>query len=120
MAERVVDFLEMVEVHQQHGDHALLGLPGCYFFLHQFAKTGAIWQPGHQVCVGEAMDGFVCLPPLLPYARFAQFAIDCGHQPLQVAFQDVVVRARLHRGHRAILANGAGNNDEGEVQPAIM
>ena len=56
------------------------------------------------------------LPPRGALARFAQLALDGRDQPRRVALHDVVVRAGLHRLHRHFLADGAGEDDERDVQ----
>ena len=55
-----------------------------------------------------------------PLARLGQLALHRGNQPSQVAFHDVVPRAVLHRGHRDFLADGAGHDDEGQVESFLI
>ena len=51
---------------------------------------------------------------------FAQFAFDGGRQTLQVALHQIIVGTSLHRRYGDILADPAGDNDEGEVEAGLL
>jgi hypothetical protein len=57
---------------------------------------------------------------ITPLARFAQLPIDRREQALEIALDDVVVRAGLHRQHRRILADGPGYEDERHIGVALL
>jgi len=56
-------------------------------------------------------------PAPAPHLGLAQLSLDGGDEACQVALHDVVLRAHLHRSHRRVLADGAGHEDEREVEP---
>ena len=58
------------------------------------------------------------LASLAPVGRLADFALNRRGQPAEVAFHQVVVRARLHRRHRRRFADAAGDDDERHVELA--
>jgi len=51
---------------------------------------------------------------------FAQFAFDDRGQAAEVAFHEVIVGAGFHGRHRHILADAAGDDDEGDVQAGFL
>ena len=52
--------------------------------------------------------------------RFENFPLDGGHQPRELAFHDVVMRARLHRCHGRFLAHHRRDEDEWQILPAPL
>ena len=57
---------------------------------------------------------------LAPNFGIAQLPSNCGAKALDVALHEVVVRAVLHRGHGGLLADGAGDHDEGKVLSGFL
>jgi len=53
--------------------------------------------------------------PLSPGGRVPKFPLDRGNEPGQAPLDQEVVRARLQRRHRRLLANRAGDDDERDV-----
>ena len=48
-------------------------------------------------------------------AGIVQFALQCGRQARQIVLHDVIIGAGFHDGDRHLLADGAGDQDEGGV-----
>ena len=59
-------------------------------------------------------------PAITPLARFAQLPIDGREQAFEIALDDVIVCAGLHRLHRRILADGPGHEDERHIAVALF
>ena len=51
---------------------------------------------------------------------FPEFPHDGRRQPGKVAFQQVILRAGAHGFHRRLLANGAGDHDEREIDTHLL
>ncbi len=51
-----------------------------------------------------------------PPTGFSKLSVDGGTQPAQAALEDVIVGAASHRFHRRPFSDGAGNDDEGDVE----
>jgi hypothetical protein len=73
----------------------------------------------HRQFVHEAQV-LLSTPAIPPLARFAQLPIDGREQAFEIALDDVVVRAGLHRLHRRILADGSGHEDERHIAVALF
>ena len=67
---------------------------------------------GDQAALGQ--------PRLVPHALFLQGVRHRLAEPTQPVFDDVVGRAAPHDLHRPLLADGARNDDEGDVQSALL
>ncbi len=61
------------------------------------------------------MDGGLGLAQCLALLCLTQFTFDGGYQPGEIALHDVVVGAMSHGLDRNLLADGAGDNDDGDV-----
>ena len=53
-------------------------------------------------------------------ARFAQFALDGGHQAIELVLGKIIVGARAHGGDGRLLVDHAGNDDEWEVDAQFL
>lgn len=51
---------------------------------------------------------------------FAHTQLDTGYQSLQLTFHDEIMGAGLHGRYRQIFADGAGYDDEGQVDPVFL
>ena len=60
---------------------------------------------------------FARLPPQL---GVAELPVDGRRQPREVVLENVVVRAGAHRLDRGVLADGAGDDDEGALELARL
>ena len=82
--------------------------PGGEQLLLDFARDAEFFFLSQQRAFGLAMGAALL--------RLGQFARHGGHQPRQVAFHQVVLRARPHRGHRRFFADHPGHDDERHVE----
>src|SRR3546814_6043859 len=57
---------------------------------------------------------------LAPGHSITQLALDRRHEPPQAVLDDVVVRPRPHCRYRHLLAEGAGNEDKGNIELALV
>ena len=113
MAERVVHFLEAIEIDQQHREPAFVAKRSQDCLLQSILEQRAIRQIGQRIVIGQIRDALIGQVVLAPHRGIAQLALDRRRQPRQVVLHDVVVRAGLHRGHGGVFAVGAGDKDEG-------
>ena len=65
--------------------------------------------------IGEIGDALVGARALAPGRRFAKLALDRRRQSREIAFDDVVVGAGLHRGNGDVFADRARHEDEGHI-----
>src|SRR5512139_1795856 len=56
----------------------------------------------------------------LPYFRVAEFALDGGDKPLEISFQNVIVRPRPHRFNGDVFTDIARDDDERKVKAALF
>ena len=68
---------------------------------------------------GEVRDALVRAATFASHFRFAELALDRRRQTRQVALHDVVVRAVFHGGDGHVLADGAGHEDERQIEPGL-
>ena len=78
-----------------------------------------IRQIGEAVVVGEVANALFGLRALAPDLRVAQLAVDRGNQTVEVALDDVVVGAVLHRLDGNLFADGSRHEDERHFEAAI-
>ena len=115
VAERVVHFLEAVEINQQHGEAALITMRSQDRLLQPVLEQRAIGQIGQRIVIGKIRNALIGQVALAPNRGLAQLAIHRRRQPRQVALHDVVVGAGLHRGHGGVFANGARDKNERQI-----
>jgi hypothetical protein len=116
VSERVVDFLETVQIDQQHREALVVTMRAQDRLLQAIEKQRAVGKIGERVVVrevGNALAGQVALPP---DRGLAQFPLDGRRQPREVVLHDVVVRARPHRGDGGVFADRAGDKNEGQIR----
>ena len=113
--ERVVDFLEPVEVDQQDGEALFIAMRSEDRLLQPIEKQGAVGKVGERVVIRQVCDALIGEMTLAPDRRFAQFPLHGRRQPLEVVLHDVVVRAGTHRRDRGIFADRAGDEYEREI-----
>ena len=75
VAERVVDFLEAVEIDQQHGEAALIAMRSQDRLLQPVLEQRAIGQIGQRIVIGEIGNALIGQVALATNRGLAQLAI---------------------------------------------
>ena len=107
VAQRVVDLLEPVEIHDQDRQRASRAQRVRHGLLEPVLKQRAVGKVGKGVVIREMADALFCARTLAAYFGIAQLTIDRGNQPVQVVLDDVVVGAVLHRFHGHVFTDRA-------------
>ena len=115
MSERVVDLLEAVQIEQQQRERRALAGGDARRLVEAIVQQRAVRQIGQRVVIRQVRETLLDAAALAPHAGVPQLALDRGHQPLQAALHDVVVRAGPHRRDGGVFADRAGHEDERQI-----
>ena len=107
MAERVVDLLEPVEIHDQDRQWVARAQRVRHGLLEAVLKQRAVGKIGEGVVIREMANALLCARALAAYFGIAQLTIDRGNQPVEIVLDDVVVGAVLHRFHGHVFTDRA-------------
>lgn len=87
--------------------------------VHEDDGVGAGF-PEEPIAEFALAEGFAGLGPLGAVGGLADLALDHGAESAEVALHQIIVRAGLHRLHRRRLADAAGDDDERNVEAALL
>src|SRR5260370_31178286 len=116
MAKGIVELLEMVEIEKQERDAWSAG-DGC---LESLLQLQPIRQIGQAIVERLVLQRTLRLTLLAPELGLLERILDCGPKPRHAALQHVIHRSQAHRRDGAVLADGARDNDDREVQTSLL
>ena len=89
------------------------------FGVHQYHGVGRIF-PEQAITLFAFAQGVFSAPAGGANDRLAQLALHRRGQAREIALHQIIVRAGLHRRHRDVFANSSGNDNERQVESAVL
>jgi hypothetical protein len=117
--ERVVDFLESVEVEHQQRHRQAVALCATNRLGQTIVQQRAVRQVGQRVVISEVGNPLCEAPPLAPHRGLAHFMTDRRQETAKIALANVVVRAGLHRINRRFFARRSGHEQHRQIGIAL-